>query len=98
MSRSPVLAAVAASLLLTACSTTGGEPRVVTVEMAVPVASPCVPASLGPAPDYPDTDEALRRAGDPAERYQLVIAGRALKDARLNEIEPVVAACPKAAR
>ncbi len=93
--RSLILAACA--LLAGCASTPDSEPRVVTVEVAVPVASPCVPASLGPAPEYPDTDEALRAAPDAASRYQLLGAGRLLRGARLNELEPVVARCPKAA-
>lgn len=101
MTRRPVrygLLAILAAGSVSACASTGAapEPRIVTVEVAVPVASPCVPASLGAPPEYPDTDDALRAAPDGATRYQLVIAGRGLREARLNEVEPVVAACPKA--
>jgi len=94
------LGACAAALTLGACATTGAapEPRVVTVEVAVPVASPCVPAGLGATPEYPDTDEALRQAPDAATRYQLLAAGRPLRAARLGELEPVVAGCPRAAQ
>ena len=82
---------------LAACATPGAPPaRLVTVEVAVPVASPCVPAGLAAAPEYPDTDEALRAAPDAASRYLLTFAGRQLRSARLNELEPIVAACPKA--
>lgn len=96
MNRLPI--AVVAALSLTACATAKPvpEPRIVTVEVAVPVASPCVPAGLAGPPEYPDTDDALRAAPGPAERYLLVVAGRALMRARLNELEPVVAGCPKA--
>lgn len=92
---------LAGALLLAGCGTTVQErpqPIVTTVEVAVPVSSPCVPAKLGPKPDYPDTDAALRAAFDAAERYQLLAAGRPLREARLNELEPVVAGCPKAAK
>mgnify|MGYP000747660966 CR=1 FL=1 len=93
-----LLTCSAAALSLAACATTEAAPpeRIVTVEVAVPVPSPCVPATLGPAPEYPDTDEALRAAPDPATRYQLLGAGRLLRNARLNEVEPVIAACPRA--
>ena len=79
--------------LLAGCTTTQPEIRTVTVN--VPVPQPCVPATLQPAPDYPDTDTALRTARDPAERYLLLGAGRPLRVARLNELETVVAGCPK---
>ena len=70
-------------LTLPACTTTPQIPpeRIVTVEVAVPVAQPCVPAGLAPPPIYPDTDDALRAAPDAATRYQLVGAGRLLRDA-----------------
>lgn len=89
-----------AAVLLAGCATAPATPpeRVVTVEVAVPVPSPCVPANLGPAPEYPDTDEALRAAPDAATRYLLLGAGRLLRIARANEVEPVVAACPRAAQ
>jgi hypothetical protein len=88
-----------AALAMAGCASTPDPDvpeRIVTVEVAVPVAQPCVPATLGPAPDYPDTDEALRSAPDAATRYLLIAAGRLLRIARLGEVEPVVAACPKA--
>ena len=72
------------------------EPEIRTVEVAVPVPVGCVPPNIAKPSAYPDTDAALRRAADAAERYQLVFAGRQLRSARLAEIEPVVAACPKA--
>lgn len=90
--------ACTAALSLGACATTGAvpEPRIITVEVAVPVPSPCVPATLAPEPEYPDTDLALLAAVDGPTRYALIAAGRLLRIARLNEVEPVVAACPKA--
>lgn len=74
------------------------EPRVVTVEKMVAVASPCVPATLEPTPEYPDTDAALKAASGPAQRYKLIGAGRPLRVGRLNELEGVVAGCPRAAK
>lgn len=91
--------AAALLLLLAGCATDEAPPvRTVTVEVAVPVASPCVPAGLAPAPEYPDTADALRAAPDAAQRLLLMAAGRLLRTARLNELEPVVAGCPKAAQ
>ena len=85
--------------LLGACKTTEvrtPEPQVVTVEVPVPVSSPCVPRELpANAPEYVDTDAALRAAQDAAERMQLLFAGRQQRTARLNQLEPVVAGCPR---
>lgn len=53
----------------------------------------CVPRTLGPAPRYPDTDSALRAAAGAADRYQLMAAGRILRQKRLEELERVVAGC-----
>ncbi len=74
------------------------EPIVITKEVVVPgPQSPCVPANLSSLPPaYPDTDAALRAAEDAAERYQLMAAGRKDRIARLNELEPIIASCPKA--
>lgn len=81
-------------LLLLPLAACAGKDRV--IERVVPVASPCVPPTLGPAPDYPDTDQALREAPDAAARYQILGAGRPLRVQRLEELETVVAGCPKA--
>ncbi len=86
-------------LPLAACATAPTrrpEPIVVTKEVVVPgPPAPCVPKEVGEAPVYPDTDEALKAAADPAERYQLLAAGRPLREARLRVLEPVVASCPR---
>jgi len=71
------------------------EPIVVPVEVGVPITGACVPDTLGPPPAYVDETPALRAARDAAERYQLVLAGREQRRARLNEIEPIIAACPR---
>lgn len=83
--------------LLSGCASQTPEPevRVQRVVIEKPVA--CVPANLGEAPQYPDSDEALRKARDLAERYLLLWAGRELRKARLGEVEPVIAECRKAA-
>ena len=53
----------------------------------------CVPRGLGPAPRYPDSDTALRNAAGAADRYQLMAAGRLMRQRRLEELERVVAGC-----
>lgn len=71
------------------------EPIVITKEVKVPVAVSCVPPKLGGPPAYVDTKEALRKAAGPEDRYQLVIAGREQRIARLGEVEPVITGCRK---
>lgn len=53
----------------------------------------CVPRGVGPAPRYPDTDAALRDAPGAADRYQLMAAGRLMRQRRLAELERVLAGC-----
>ena len=53
----------------------------------------CVPKTLPSPPRYPDTDAALRAAGGAADRYQLLAAGRILRQQRLDELERVVSGC-----
>lgn len=75
------------------------EPIIITKEVVVPgPPSPCVPASVEAMPAYPDSNAALKAAADAAERYQLIAAGRSLRIARLAELEPVVASCPRASK
>jgi len=71
-------------------------PAPVVVEVTPPAGSgraDCVPRSLKPAPRYPDTDAALRSAPGAADRYQLMAAGRLLRQRRLEELERIVAGC-----
>lgn len=81
------------AIMLAGCSTVRPEPVVDTVTVGVPVARSCVPPALGEAPAYIDTDAALKAAGGPEDRYQMVIAGRVQRNARLGEVEPVVKGC-----
>ena len=53
----------------------------------------CVPKSLSGAPRYPDTEAALRAAAGAADRYQLLAAGRILRQQRLEDLERVIAGC-----
>jgi hypothetical protein len=71
-------------------------PRVVRVIVPKPVK--CVPDDLGPPPVYPDGDAALRDAGGAADRYQLLAAGRILREQRLQRLEDVVKRCRNAGR
>lgn len=82
---------------LAACATTKvPEPIIQIVEVKVPgPALPCVPKELGAPPVYVDSDSILQKAADAAERFQLLFAGRMQREARLNEIEPVILSCPK---
>lgn len=85
-------------LFLPACAPTvqsTPEPVVVIQEVLIPVTSLCVPEGLNPKPEYVDSDVALIAAPDGAVRYQLVIAGRNQRDARLNELEVVLEGCSK---
>jgi len=63
------------------------------VRVIVPKAVKCVPDDVGPAPSYPDSDQALRDAGGAADRYQLLAAGRLLREQRLQRLEEVVKRC-----
>lgn len=62
-------------------------------KVPVPVERSCVPRTLPRAPRYPDTDAALRDAGGAADRYQLMAAGRLLRQQRLADLEKVVEGC-----
>jgi hypothetical protein len=78
-----------------ACKTVTPEPVVRTVTVNVPVPQACVPKGMKGPPVYVDSDDALRKAKDAAERYQLLYGGRIQRVARLGEVEPVIASCPK---
>lgn len=90
-----LLLLIPVALFAASCKTVVPEPIVKTVYVNVPVPQPCVPKSLGAPPVYVDSDDALRKAKDAAERYQLLYGGRIQRVARLGEVEPVVASCPK---
>jgi hypothetical protein len=68
-------------------------PKEVVVRVPVPVKEACVPKGFARAPRYPDSDAALRDAGGAADRYQLLAAGRLLRDRRLAELEKIVEGC-----
>jgi hypothetical protein len=88
---SPRNAVLAALVLLAACASPR-ERAVSTVEVRVPVAIPCDPKA-GPAPAYPDTDQALKEAPGLFERVRLLLAGRELRRAREAELEAGIRGC-----
>jgi hypothetical protein len=63
------------------------------IDAPAPARGSCVPRSLSAKPRYPDTDAALRGAPGAADRYQLMAAGRLLRQKRLDQLEQVVDAC-----
>jgi hypothetical protein len=86
-------AAMAALALLAGCASAPPAPaplQVRTVEAPIPVR--CRP-DLGPEPDYPDTDQALRAAPDLFARVRLLLAGRLLRIARDQQKSAALAAC-----
>jgi len=88
-----IVAITLAALILSACGTTQTpEPRIIIQPVVIPVPVTCVPKNLGPAPSYPDTDEALLNS-TPEGRYQLLIAGRGLRSGRLGEVESAIEGC-----
>jgi hypothetical protein len=48
---------------------------------------------LGPEPQYPDSDEALRSAPDILEQVKLLLAGRALRAVRAAAVAEALAIC-----
>ncbi len=58
----------------------------------VPVHVPCNP-DIGPEPDYPDTDAAIRAAPNIFVRAQLLMAGRVMRIARDVEKTVALAKC-----
>lgn len=80
------------TLALAACQTPA-EPKIVTKEVAVPVAKSCVPAGFRDPPVTPDTDAAIKAAPGPGELLQLLAAGRVLYRQWITEATPVIRAC-----
>jgi len=79
--------------LVAACaSAPTPEPVVRTVEVAVPIATPCR-VSVGPAPAYVDSADALRQAADIFEAMKLRAAGRAQRQAREAVLEAALDGC-----
>ena len=84
---------VGLAVLLASCA--GGpppEPKIVVKEVRIPVPVPCA-ADPGPVTVYPDSPEALKAAPDLFARVQLLLAGRALRDADLAAGRAALRAC-----
>lgn len=92
MNRITPVALTVMALAASACAIQP-EARVVVEKVMVPTPVTCVPASLAGPPGYVDNDDALRAARDAAARFLLVVAGRDQRRHRLDELEPVIAAC-----
>ena len=75
------------------CVAHAAPPPPVVVRVPVPVKGTCVPRGFPRAPKYPDSDTALRDAGGAADRYQLMAAGRLLRERRLADQEKLVEGC-----
>lgn len=91
-----ILIIAALSFVLAGCgSVPTPEPIVRTVEVKIPIVQrvACVGSDFPASPEYPDTRETLLAAPDAAARYQLLIAGRDARNARLIEAEAVIEAC-----
>ena len=87
------VAALIACLLVAACARPPApDPVVRTVEVAVPVATPCRP-NIGPPPTYADAPEALRQAADIFEAMKLRIAGREQRQAREAVLQAALDGC-----
>lgn len=87
---SPVAVAATTVPQATPAETQAAKP---TPAPVVPAPRTCVPRTLPPPPRYPDSDAALRDAAGAADRYQLMAAGRLLRQKRLDELERIVAGC-----
>jgi hypothetical protein len=69
---------------------------VVVKEVFVPQAVSCIPKNYDSSlPTYVDSDAALRSATDAAERYQLLWAGRAMRQAQEAIYRIVIEGCVK---
>lgn len=85
-----VVCAVLIAVFLAACGHT--QTKVETVAITLPIPVPCA-QSLGPEPNYPDTDEALSAAPNIFEWVKLTKAGRLMRIARAAELQAAIAAC-----
>lgn len=88
---STAAALLSASLFLTACASTP-EPRIITKEVRIPVAIKCA-ADPGADPQYADTPESLKAAPDIFAKVQLILAGRAQRNARITELTAAISGC-----
>ena len=90
--RTPPIREIAPPLPAPPVQVITAKPVVLAPEPA-PALAACIPRTLPPPPKYPDSDAALKAAPGAADRYQLMAAGRILRQKRLEELERAVAAC-----
>jgi hypothetical protein len=81
---------ILACIILAGCAHDAGKIELQTVNVPVPVH--CKP-NIKPSETFPDTDQALKSAPDIFERVKLLLAGRDLRTARVNELEVALQAC-----
>jgi hypothetical protein len=85
------------TLVLAACETgprTTPEPVIQIQRVEVPVPVPCgAREAVGPRRSFPDSDQALRNARNLAERVALLLAGRELREDRVETLETAIDTC-----
>ena len=81
-----------ACLALAACQSNPFTPQVVVKEVQIPVPERCKP-DIGPEPNYPDTDAALKASPDLFNRTQRLLAGRLMRIARDQVKSAALAGC-----
>jgi len=87
------LIVLVAALALAGCgSSLKPEPRVVIQRVEVPVTVSCVKRKPD-EPAYPDTDEAILQAADPAALIGLLGAGRVLREQFIRELKAAYSGC-----
>lgn len=70
------------------------EPEIRTVEVKVMVPQPCrALAAMSEEPAMPDTDEALKAAPGLFDRVKLLLQGREIRSARLEQYKAAKASC-----
>lgn len=77
-------------LLLPLLAGCASEPKTVTVE--VPVAKSCR-IEIAPRAEFPDTKAAIMAQRGVDARVNLILAGRLLRDRRIDELEAALAGC-----
>jgi hypothetical protein len=78
---------IAISCSLSACAS---APATKTVD--IPVAASCA-VMIDPRPAFPDTHDAINAAENIEARVNLILAGRLLRDARIDELEAALSGC-----
>lgn len=86
-----------ALLGLAGCAPGPRPERVVYQTVTVPRPVSCVPSVLGPAPANLETRQTLAAVPEGPDRYARLLSDWFARAARMEETEPVVAGCEKAA-